>query len=88
MVSTSWTGAGGALWQMGHVVQMMGFIGAIPCGWWTGVELGVGRNGVVGAVGKNNSGSGGYCSRGFVWRSWELRGHVVAGDGGDNGGGS
>ena len=50
-------------------------------------DLGVGQNGVVDAVGKNDGGGGGRCSRWLVWRSWESCSCVVAVDSGGNGGG-
>ena len=41
---------------------------------------------VVGAMGEDDGGGDGHCSRGFMWRSWELRGRVVTVDGGFDGG--
>ena len=40
------------------------------------------------ARGEIDGGSGGCCSKGLAWQSWELGDHIVAGDGGGNGGGS
>ena len=42
---------------------------------------------VVAAKVETDGGGGGYRSMGLVWCSWELGGHVVAGDGGGDGGG-
>ena len=52
-----------------------------------GSAQGVQNEVVVGAMGENNSGGDCHCSRGFVWWSWELRGRVVTGNGGVDGGG-
>ena len=49
----------------------------------------MGLNGVVvDAVGKNDCGGGGSCSRWLMWWSWELGNCVAAVDGGGDGGGS
>ena len=47
----------------------------------------MGQNGVEDAEGKNDGGGGRRHSRWLMWWSWELRGCMVAGNGGDDGGG-
>ena len=63
------------LWQMGEVVQMTGFIGMIPCRWWTismvlAWAVRADRNKVAAAAKvKKGSGGGGCWSRGLTWQS-------------------
>ena len=58
--------AGGTLWQTGDMVQMTGFVGAIPCRWQTVLTMQTGM-GYEGGSKRGGGGCSGY-KRPWGWR--------------------